>query len=103
MGFYLMLIPSLKRTIFGQLKASINLIFLDLLAVVVSHGIKMEIKFRLCICFRAGVDNADRFIFRWVNLNIENTCKGCSEKVYLLPSLLILFFSSPEPKARVSL
>ena len=42
----------------------------------------------------AGGDNADRIIFRWVNLNTDFGVfsKESREKVYWLPSLLILFF-----------
>ena len=38
--------------------------------VIVSHDIKIETKCRLCMLCGRG-ENADGFIFRWVNLNTE--------------------------------
>ena len=61
--------------------------------VIVSHDMESKLNFD-SVCSVAGGDNADRFVFRWVNLKAENRCfcKECNEKVYWLPSLLILFF-----------
>ena len=41
--------------------------------VNVSHDIKIMAKFRLCMLCGRG-DNADRLIFRWVNLNKKLRC-----------------------------
>ena len=41
--------------------------------VIVSHGIKNIAKFRLSMLCDRG-DDADRIIFRWVNLNKEFWC-----------------------------
>ena len=38
--------------------------------VIVSHDIKIIAKCRLCMLSGRG-DNADRIIFRWVDLNTE--------------------------------
>ena len=39
--------------------------------VIVSHDVKLNVD---SVCSVTGEDNADRIIFRWVNLNTEFWC-----------------------------
>ena len=40
--------------------------------VIVSHDIKLKLNYQ-SVCSVEGGDNADGFIFRWVNLNTETS------------------------------